>query len=401
MQSSIVFASSSSAVPPRPPQRPLPSTSDVIAKPLPIPQEKKELEDPRRRALLGAAFSALASAGIARETLAATATPSNPITSTPPAGWSYASKGKDWSSLGFDSCGATGQQSPINLSPPFSRIGRTRREDRAPGRGEQRQREQPPFLELSADYRSAAFDVVVERGVTASPKFTVVATGKKKRGGAAREDNQQPQQEQRHPAGGIYLLHGETNEKVFYPLVQFHFHRPGEEALEGKRGALGAHLVHQRDEESPSSSILSSESSPSISEFLPRFVVVAVAFDLSRTSRDAALDDLFSAEDGEEGEEREGAPPRRIEAFDPSRLLPASLLPAAPPSLPSPRKLGNFFAFEGSLTTPPCTLAARFYLAKGRKAATPEQISGAVLPRGTARNARPLQERGARVVWEG
>ena len=420
MPSRDVIASSSSssaAVPPRP-RRPPPRKSPDDVKPLspsaPIPQEKEQLDTrSRRAALLSAAFSALAtSAGLSSDraaALAATSTsaPTSPPLSPPPppAGWSYSRKGKDWPSLGFDSCGLVGKQSPINISPPFTRIRRGRRE-------QQKQQQQQPFLELSADYRSAAFDVVVEREITASPKFTVVAGGKGERkgggggGGARGRELEQQEQQRRHPAGGIYLLGGEGeeggsenggSEKVFYPLVQFHFHRPGEESLEGRRGALGLHLVHQRDEDRERSSGPEPPSPPSL--LLPRFVVVAVAFDLSRGgAHDAALDDLFlgGGGGGEDWKEERGSPPwRRIEAFDPSRLLPASSLSEAPS-----RRLENFFAFDGSLTTPPCTASARFYFAKSRRAAAAEQVSRAVTPRG-AQNARPLQERGGRVVWEG
>ena len=367
---------------------------------------KEQLDTRSRRAtLLSAAFSALAglsSSDRAASALAAATTTTSTSTATPPplpplsppappAGWSYSSRGRDWPSLGFDSCGIVGQQSPINISPPFTRIRPRGR------RGGQQQQEQQPFLELSADYRSAAFDAVVERGVTASPKFTVVAA-------VGKEGKQREQREQRHPAGGIFLHGGGSEndgenggEKVFYPLVQFHFHRPGEESLEGRRGVLGAHLVHQRDDDED---LLPESGSPS-TLLLPRFVVVAVAFDLCPRggSPDPALDDLFFDDGGENNDidwKDQGPSWRRIEAFDPSRLLPASSLPLASPGA----RLENFFAFDGSLTTPPCTRGARFYFVKGRKRATAEQVSRVVLPRG-AQNARPLQERGDRVVWEG
>lgn len=401
MRSHVVVASS--AVPPPERPRPLPCNPNARPQIPPILQEKDLDRD--RRALLAAAFSAFVAAGLddlrASSSLAATTSTSTTSTSTlspPPApkGWSYSSKGKDWSSLGFESCGIAGQQSPINISPPFTRI--VGRSDGAAA--QERQHRQQPFLELLADYRSASFDAVVEQGLTASPKFTVVVGNKEKGGQRGKQEQEQEHREQRrHPAGGIYLLNndgGNDEERAFYPLVQFHFHRPGEEALEGKRGVLGAHLVHQRDDDDEASAS-SSGSSPSPN--LPRFVVVAVAFDLSRGGRDppdAALDDLL-VED--EGKREEGSPWRRIESFDPSRLLPSSSTLSTSSSSPA-KKLKNFFAFEGSLTTPPCTKGARFYFAKGRKKATAEQVSRAVLPRG-AENARPLQDRGGRVVWEG
>ena len=394
MPFSLVIVASS-AVPPPPPEqrRRPPRNAQVDDARIAIKPASNEIELDRRRALL--LFSALASAMTAgssprRASAFSTASTSSstpalsppPPPPPPPAGWTYSSRIKEnWSSLGFDSCG-TGQQSPINLSPPFTRIGGGGGSSSASSASSQQQ-QQGLFLELSADYRSADFDVVVERGLTASPKFTVVANGK---GGKGKDQ----QQQRKHPAGGIYLSDGggNENEKIFYPLVQFHFHRPGEEALRGKRGVLGAHLVHQRDDDSISSS--------SANPLLPRFVVVAVAFDLSHgeSSPDSALADLL-VEDEEIKEE--GSPWRRIDSFDPSRLLPSSLM--TPSTSSSSKPLRNFFAFEGSLTTPPCTKGARFYFAKGRKTATKEQIRMAVLPRG-AENARPLQDRAKRVIWE-
>lgn len=63
-------------------------------------------------------------------------------------------------------------------------------------------------------------------------------------------------------------------------------------------------------------------------------------------------------------------------------------------------ELRDYYAFDGSLTTPPCSPGARFYLAKGRKQASRAQVEAAVSPAGEE-NARPLQDRGRRTIWEG
>ena len=99
-----------------------------------------------------------------------------------------------------------------------------------------------------------------------------------------------------------------------YELKQIHFHRPSENTLHGKAYAMEAHLVHADD--------------------TGRLAVVAVL--LQEGTENALVRDLWShLPSAKEKEEVDEAV--RIDA---ARLLPAS---------------HGYFAFDGSLTTPPCS----------------------------------------------
>jgi carbonic anhydrase len=139
-----------------------------------------------------------------------------------------------------------------------------------------------------------------------------------------------------------------------YKLLQFHFHTPSEEAINGKRFDLVAHFVH-RDEQG-------------------RLGVIAVLF--KRGKPNAAWGQVLAHL------------PREGETIGVQglNLGLASLLPA---------KLG-YYAFEGSLTTPPCSEGVSWMVLK-----TPVEISGAQLAtfrKLYSANARPLQALNGRVV---
>ncbi|WP_455288595.1 carbonic anhydrase [Cupriavidus necator] len=154
------------------------------------------------------------------------------------------------------------------------------------------------------------------------------------------------------PAAGQIELDG-----VPYKLLQFHFHTPSEEKVNGKAYPLVAHLVHQNAE--------------------GKLAVVAVLFKPGREN--AALKPVFETLPGKSGESRELAAPLDV----------AALLPAQQ----------SYWAFTGSLTTPPCSEDVRWQVLK-----TPVEVSRAQLA--TFRklypmNARPVQPLNGRVVQAG
>jgi len=153
------------------------------------------------------------------------------------------------------------------------------------------------------------------------------------------------------PAGGTVSLDG-----VDYKLLQFHFHTPSEEKINGKNYPLVAHLVHRNEE--------------------GRLAVVAVLFKLGKEN--AALKPVFAQLPAKEGETR------KIDAgFDAAQLLPATR---------------GYYAFTGSLTTPPCSEEVRWQVMK-----TPVELSPAQLAsfrKLYPMNARPVQPLNGRKVLE-
>ena len=153
------------------------------------------------------------------------------------------------------------------------------------------------------------------------------------------------------PAGGSVSLDG-----VDYQLLQFHFHTPSEEKIDGRNFPLVAHLVHRNAQ--------------------GQLAVVAVLFKLGKEN--AALKPVFAQLPGKEGEKRaiDGG-------FDPAQLLPAAR---------------GYYAFSGSLTTPPCSEEVRWQVMK-----TPVELSSAQLAsfrKLYKMNARPVQPLNDRTVLD-
>ena len=124
-----------------------------------------------------------------------------------------------------------------------------------------------------------------------------------------------------------------------FKLVEFHFHRPGEEAVDNHRPAMVLHLVHMNADESA-------------------IVVVAVPIEEGvPNSRTAALVNKL------------------IEHFPPPTgpadvdINAADLLPER--SLPKNR---NYFRYQGSLTTPACGENVTFYVLKTPVRFSAEQL---------------------------
>jgi carbonic anhydrase len=140
-----------------------------------------------------------------------------------------------------------------------------------------------------------------------------------------------------------------------YDLLQFHFHKPSEERLNGKAYALVAHLVHRSED--------------------GKLAVVAVLMDKGARSPlvQAVFDNLPKAKEQETSVA--GL------SIDLNALLPDNRA---------------YYSFTGSLTTPPCSEDVGWFVLK-----TPAQVSAeqvARFGRVYAMNARPVQPLNGRVV---
>jgi len=150
------------------------------------------------------------------------------------------------------------------------------------------------------------------------------------------------------PAAGAVTLDGTE-----YKLLQFHFHTPSEEKIDGKAYPLVAHLVHKNAQ--------------------GQLAVVAVLFKTGK--QNATLKPVFDKLPAKQGET---AP---LDAINPADLLPADRA---------------YYAFMGSLTTPPCSEEVRWQVLKA-----PVEISAAQLAsfkKLYAMNARPVQPLNGRKV---
>ena len=141
-----------------------------------------------------------------------------------------------------------------------------------------------------------------------------------------------------------------------YKLLQFHFHTPSEEKVNGKAYPMVAHLVHKSD--------------------AGELAVVAVLFKNGKKNR--ALTEVFST-----------MPTKADAAADlPGGLNAADFLP---------EKQG-YYAFVGSLTTPPCSEGVRWQVLKDPVELSQGQLNG--FKRLYPMNARPVQPLNGRKLQE-
>jgi carbonic anhydrase len=154
-------------------------------------------------------------------------------------------------------------------------------------------------------------------------------------------------------AGGSIRLGGRTN----YSLIQFHFHTPSEEKINGNAFPLVAHLVHKNDEGT--------------------LAVVAILFMLGDENQ--ALKPIFDAMPEEEGDRN----PLKGE------INLANILPEE----------HGFYAFMGSLTTPPCSEGVRWIVLRQPAEISESQL--AAFKRLYPMNARPVQPVNGRKIYEG
>ena len=138
-----------------------------------------------------------------------------------------------------------------------------------------------------------------------------------------------------------------------FELVQFHFHRPSEEQLNGKPSAMVAHFVHKNSE--------------------GRLAVLGVL--LKEGNENPGIKTLWTHAPAKEGPE---VSPEGV-MFNPGNLLPREY---------------EFYSYEGSLTTPPCTEGVRFFILKSQVNISREQVEAFPFKK----NARPVQPQNGRAI---
>ena len=141
-----------------------------------------------------------------------------------------------------------------------------------------------------------------------------------------------------------------------FELQQFHFHTPSENYIGGKQFPLEVHFVHANAD--------------------GQLAVIAAMFKTGPRGNEAFNTLLAKVP------EKDQIQPLQDD------LNPADLLP----------REREYFRFNGSLTTPPCSEGVRWFVMREAQAGTEQQIDS--LHQVMGDNARPLQPLNARVVLE-
>ena len=155
-----------------------------------------------------------------------------------------------------------------------------------------------------------------------------------------------------YDAGSSISINGDA-----YALKQFHFHAPSENLINGKSYPIEAHFVH--------------------ADAQGNLAVVAVMFEQGASN--PALESLW-AHMPAKSEERHALSP----GFQAADLLPATR---------------DYYRYEGSLTTPPCSEGVHWLVLRQPVFASAEQIRRLTKVLGHPNN-RPVQPIGTRVVLE-
>ena len=142
-----------------------------------------------------------------------------------------------------------------------------------------------------------------------------------------------------------------------YELVQFHFHRPSEEKINGQRFDMVVHLVHKSDD--------------------GQLAVVAVL--LERGTENPFIQTLWNNLPLEKNTPVQ--PPTTM--IDLSTFLPATR---------------SYYTYMGSLTTPPCSEGVLWLVMKQPVQVSQDQIN--IFSRLYRNNARPIQPSGGRLIKE-
>ena len=141
-----------------------------------------------------------------------------------------------------------------------------------------------------------------------------------------------------------------------FELVQFHFHRPSEERIDGRQFEMSLHLVHKDGQ--------------------GRLAVVAVLMD--KGPPQPAVQKVWNNLPLEKGEERAARLPIEL-----SELLPTDR---------------RYFTYMGSLTTPPCSEGVQWVVMRQPVSMSPEQIE--LFARMHPMNARPVQQASGRRILQ-
>jgi len=139
-----------------------------------------------------------------------------------------------------------------------------------------------------------------------------------------------------------------------YDLLQFHFHRPSEEHIDGKPSAMVVHFLHKNLE--------------------GELAVLAVM--LREGNENPGIKTLWTHAPPKEGPE---VVPDGV-MFNPANLLPREM---------------DFFHYDGSLTTPPCTEKVKFFILKSQVNIGKEQVTDFPFKM----NARPIQAPNGRPIY--
>ncbi len=141
---------------------------------------------------------------------------------------------------------------------------------------------------------------------------------------------------------------------IAFRLKQFHFHTPSENRIDGKSFPMEAHFVHQSKD--------------------GEYLVVAVMF--KNGKKNIALQKVLNDLDPNVGNKK-----TLHEQFNPGELFPKRL---------------DYYRYDGSFTTPPCTEGVRWIVLKYLVEASKEQL--AKLHKIMGNNNRPVQPLHARVI---
>ena len=141
-----------------------------------------------------------------------------------------------------------------------------------------------------------------------------------------------------------------------FELLQFHFHRPSEERIDGRQFDMVAHLVHK--------------------DLDGKLAVVAVLLD--RGSAQPLVQTIWNNLPLEKGDEVAARG-----SIDLNALLPADR---------------SYYTYMGSLTTPPCSEGVLWMVMKTPVPISPDQIS--IFARLYPMNARPIQAASGRLIKE-
>jgi len=153
--------------------------------------------------------------------------------------------------------------------------------------------------------------------------------------------------------GNFIVFEGER-----YNLLQYHFHTPSEHTIAGQPAPMEVHLVHKNQNTG---------------------ALVVLGVMLVPGEANPVLEAVLTSAPAEAG------PPREVSdvKLDPARLLPASR---------------DYFRYEGSLTTPPCSEVVHWVVFKQPVTVSAAQIDA--FAKRFPHNARPVQPANRRFLLE-